>query len=361
MVILGNVLGLICGLDFGKLSNKSLSDSRELAAFTPTISLIVPVLNGGENFRQCLQSVSPIAQKLLEIIVVDDGSTDDSGKLAAEFGAKVITFPAPGGPARARNKGAEIARGNILFFIDADVTLTVETIDRLIAAFSHSPSLDALIGSYDDSPGSPNFLSQYKNLFHHYTHQTSSEEASTFWGACGAVRRDAFWAVGGFDECYRYPSVEDIELGYRLKREGYQIKLDKTIQVKHLKHWRVGSLLRADIFYRAIPWTELLWRDRQFSNDLNLKNSSRLSLILTYLLVICLIGGWWWSILWLFALGISFALLLLNFSVYRFFLQKRGILFTFGVIPWHWLYFFYGGLAFVIGTIRYRLYHKLKI
>ncbi|XWK88430.1 MAG: glycosyltransferase family 2 protein [Phormidium sp.] len=344
-----------------KFSNKIFSDSSELAKSTLTISLIVPVLNGGENFRQCLQSLSKVAEKLLEIIVIDDGSTDDSGKLAAELGAQVITFPSPGGPARARNKGAEVAKGEILFFIDADVTLTVETIDRLITAFSHSPSLDALIGSYDDSPGSSNFLSQYKNLFHHYTHQTSSEEASTFWGACGAVRREAFWAVGGFDEGYRYPSVEDIELGYRLKQAGCRIKLDKTFQVKHLKDWRVGSLLRAEIFYRAIPWTELLWRDRQFSNDLNLKNSSRLSLILTYLLVFCLIGGWWWSILWLIGLGVSLALLLLNLPLYRFFLQKRGILFTFGVIPWHWLYFFYGGLAFVIGTIRYHLYHKRKI
>ena len=344
-----------------KFSNKNFSDSRDLAKSTFTISLIVPVLNGGENFRQCLQSVSAVAEKFYEFIVIDDGSTDDSGKLAAELGAKVITFPSPGGPARARNKGAEVAQGDILFFIDADVTLTVETIDRLIAAFSDSPSLAALIGSYDDSPGASNFLSQYKNLFHHYTHQTSSEEASTFWGACGAVRRDAFWAVGGFDEHYRYPSVEDIELGYRLKQAGCRIKLDKTVQVKHLKHWRVGSLLRAEIFYRAIPWTELLWRDRQFSNDLNLKNSSRLSLILTYLLVFCLIGGWWWSILWLVGLGVSLALLLLNLPVYRFFLQKRGILFTFGVIPWHWLYFFYGGLAFVIGTIRYHLYHRLKI
>ena len=344
-----------------KFRDQNFSDSTELATSKLKISLIVPVLNGGENFRRCLQSVSKVAEKLFEFIVIDDGSTDDSGKLAAEFGAKVITFPFPGGPARARNAGAKIAQGDILFFIDADVTLTGETIDRLITAFSDRPHLDALIGSYDDSPGASNFLSQYKNLFHHYTHQISSEEASTFWGACGAVRKEVFWAVNGFDERYLYPSVEDIELGYRLKKARYQIKLDKTVQVKHLKYWRIGSLLRAEIFFRAIPWTELLWRDRQFSNDLNLKNSSRLSLILTYLLVFCLIGGCWWSILWLVGLAVSLTLLLLNLDLYRFFLQKRGILFTFGVIPWHWLYFFYGGIAFAIGTIRYYLYHKLKI
>lgn len=332
-------------------------NSRQADSLPPTLSIIVPVHNGGEAFRQCLHSLSTVASKVLEIIVVDDGGTDDSSKLAAQMGARVIRLPLSGGPARARNQGAQVARGDILLFIDADVTLTVDTIEQVVATFRDRPHLAALIGSYDDAPGSANFLSQYKNLFHHYTHQTGWEEASTFWGACGAIRREVFGAVGGFDESYRHPSVEDIELGYRLKRAGYSIQLCKQIQVKHLKRWEVGSLLRAEIFYRALPWTELLWRDRQFKNDLNLSHSSRLSLILTYALVICFMAGWWWVSAWWAGIGISLILLGLNWPVYRFFYQKRGLLFTLRVIPWHWLYFLYGGLAFVIGTIRYHLYH----
>lgn len=335
-------------------------NSGQSAPSAPTLSIVVPVHNGGEYFRQCLHSLSAVVSKVLEIIVVDDGGTDNSSLLAEQLGAKVIKLPSSGGPARARNRGAQVARGDILLFVDADVTLTVDTIDQVIATFRDRPTLAALIGSYDDAPGAPNFLSQYKNLFHHYTHQTGWEEASTFWGACGAIRREVFWAVGGFDEGYRYPSVEDIELGYRLKRAGYPIQLCKRVQVKHLKRWEVVSLLRAEIFYRALPWTELLWRDRQFNNDLNLRQSSRVSLILTYTLVACVIGGWWWAPAWLVGIGVMLILLGLNLPVYRFFYQKRGLLFTLQVIPWHWLYFFYGGLAFVIGTIRYHLYHKLK-
>lgn len=70
--------------------------------------------------------------------------------------------------------------------------------------------------------------------------------------------------MGGFDESYRKPSIEDIELGYRLKQAGLKIRLCKALQVKHLKRWEVVSLLRADFFYRALPWTELILRDRQF-------------------------------------------------------------------------------------------------
>lgn len=321
----------------------------------PTISMIIPVYNGGANFYQCLRSLSAVATKVLEIIVVDDGGTDDSALLAEQIGARVFKFASPGGPARARNRGAQIAQGSILFFIDADVTLTEETIDEVVKTFRKCPTLAALIGSYDDEPGAKNFLSQYKNLFHHYTHQTSCKDASTFWGACGAIRREAFWAVGGFDERYRYPSIEDIELGYRLKRAGYQIQLNKAVQVKHLKHWKVGSLLRAEIFYRAIPWTELLWRDQQFNNDLNLKQSSRFSLVCTYALLFCLVAGWWWFPAWLISLGIGLLLLILNWPLYSFFYQKRGLLFTVQVVFWHWLYFFYGGLAFAIGTVRHLL------
>ncbi|MBW4579543.1 MAG: glycosyltransferase [Tildeniella nuda ZEHNDER 1965/U140] len=319
-----------------------------------TVSVIVPVYNGGENFRQCLQSLSLVAPNVLEIIVVDDGSTDDSKQLAEQAGFTVLQFPTAGGPARARNRGAQVANGTLLFFMDADTTLTVCTIEQMVQAFRDRPDLAALVGSYDDAPGAPNFLSQYKNLLHHYTHQTACEDASTFWGACGAIRRDIFWKVRGFDERYRYPSIEDIELGYRLKRAGYLIQLNKTVQVKHLKHWQVGSLLRAEVFYRAIPWTELLWRDRQLNNDLNLKNATRFSILLTYALLACLVAGWW-SASWTLGLGLALLLLIVNRDIYQFFYQKRGLWFTLRVIPWHWLYFFYCGLALIVGTLRYHL------
>jgi GT2 family glycosyltransferase len=319
------------------------------------VSIVIPVHNGGESFRQCLASLSQYVPASTEVIVVVDGGTDQSYQLAEVFGAKVIQSSIARGPAHARNVGAAIATGAILFFVDADVTLGANTLNQVITVFQEQPELGALIGSYDDAPGAANFLSQYKNLFHHYTHQTGNEDASTFWGACGAIRRDVFLAIGGFDEAYRHPSVEDIDLGYRLKQTGCSIRLCKQIQVKHLKCWRVVSLLRAEIFYRAVPWTELIWRDRQFNNDLNLSHSSRLSLLLTYALLFVSIAIWWWSPALIIASAISLTLLCLNWSVYRFFYQKRGGWFALRVIPWHWLYFLYGGFAFALGTLRYHL------
>jgi glycosyltransferase involved in cell wall biosynthesis len=321
-----------------------------------TISVIVPVYNGGESFRQCLKSLKALNPPPLELIVVADGDTDGSWQLAEDFGAQVIRLTtSSGGPARPRNIGALQAKGDYLFFVDADVCVSSDTVGQVGGTLHSNPGLTALMGSYDDAPAAPNFLSQYKNLFHHYVHQLAQKEASTFWGACGAIRREIFLEMGGFDETYRRPSIEDIELGYRLKKAGHQIWLCKDIKVKHLKRWSIGSMLKADFFYRAIPWTELILRDRRFTNDLNIRHSERLCVLLTYGLVGALVGSFWWLPLLAVAALIMVALLGINAPLYGFFLKKRGLRFALQSIPWHWLYYLYSGLAFGIGLTRHVL------
>ncbi len=333
----------------------------------PSASIVVPVYNGGDAFRRCLISLQRWAPASTEVIVVSDGDSDGSWRVAEKFAdtldLQLIRLSESKGPANARNLGAEAAKGDIVFFVDADVEILPDTVSRVIESFHIDPQLAALIGSYDDAPGAPNFLSQYKNLFHHYTHQTARLEASTFWGACGAIRRPVFQSVGGFDTSYRKPCIEDIELGYRLKQADYMIHLRKDIQVKHLKRWTPVSLLRADVFYRALPWMALLLQVRQthpaqyerFTSDLNLKWNSRFSVMLVYgLLLSIAIAPWHPSSLFLtilFGLSLTF----INFSVYEFFRQKRGWLFALRTVPWHWLYFFYSGFAYVVTLVRHQL------
>ncbi len=319
------------------------------------ISVIIPVYNGGLKFRQCLTSVKALCPSPIEVIVVGDGDTDGSSEFAEEIGMAVARLPSPGGPARARNIGASRAKGEIVFFVDADVTLPSDAIGQVASLFQQDSHLSALFGSYDDHPGEPSFLSQYRNLLHHYVHQHGREEASTFWGACGAIRRNVFIAIGGFDDRYRKPSIEDIELGYRLRKAGHNIRLCKSLQVKHLKQWTVASMLTADMFQRAIPWTELMLRDRNCINDLNTGMSGRASVMGTFVLVGALLLAPWYGPMLAVAGVMAVFLLVLNAGVYGFFLRKRGLLFVLRVIPWHWFYFFYGGLGFLIGLGRHLL------
>ena len=318
-----------------------------------TICVIIPVYNGGPSFRKCLASVKALLPPPIEVIVVGDGDTDGSSQFAQEFGVNVLRFSSPGGPARARNFGASRAKGEIVFFVDADVTLPSDAIGRVAKVFQQEPDLAALFGSYDDDPGETNFLSQYRNLLHHYVHQNGREDASTFWGACGAIRREIFLAMGGFDEMYVTPSIEDIELGYRLKRAGYPIRLCRSLQVKHWKRWELCSMLKADFFQRALPWTDLILRDRNCINDLNTGMSGRASVLLTFGLLCALAVSPWHPPALAIAGVMALALLILNGPLYLFFLRKRGVRFVLRVIPWHWLYFIYSGIGFATGLVRH--------
>jgi glycosyltransferase involved in cell wall biosynthesis len=319
----------------------------------PTISVIIPVYNGGENFQKCLESLAHAAPPPDEIIVVSDGDTDGSWRRAESFGFRVLRLPSPGGPGRARNFGARAAKSDILLFIDSDVAIPPDAAGRIAAIFEADSALDALFGSYDDAPEATNFLSQVKNLMHHFVHQSAREEASTFWGACGAVRRELFLALDGFDESYRQPSIEDVELGYRLKQAGRKMLLCKSLQVKHLKRWRAGSLLKSDLLHRALPWTELMLRHGRLLNDLNFRPSSRASALLACGLAASLIAAWW--TVW--ALGCAallvLSLLALNAPLYGFFYRKRGFNFLLRAVLWHWSYYFYSALAFAAGSAVY--------
>ncbi len=250
------------------------------------ISVVIPVKNSERELERCLRALGESQHAPLECIVVDDGSTDGSARVARKHGCTVITCKTSRGPAAARNEGARKARGDILFFLDADVCVQPDSIERVERQFASDPQLDALIGSYDQSPASPDFLSQYKNLMHHFVHQSGQEAASTFWSGCGAIRRSVFEQYSGFSEDYRRPAIEDIELGYRLTADGRKILLDKDLQVKHLKAWSFWRLLKTDIFDRGIPWTELILRDSSMPNDLNVQISQRISVALVYVMLI---------------------------------------------------------------------------
>jgi hypothetical protein len=168
--------------------------------------------------------------------------------------------------------------------VDADVCVHSDAIDRIAEALS-DPEVDAVIGSYDDDPSSPDFLSQYKNLMHCFVHQTASSEASTFWSGCGAIRRDVFLVLSGFDANYKRPAIEDIELGYRMRQAGRRIVLDRDLRVRHLKKWTFWALVRTDVVDRGIPWTELILRDQDMPDDLNLQISQRVSIGLVYVIL----------------------------------------------------------------------------
>jgi cellulose synthase/poly-beta-1,6-N-acetylglucosamine synthase-like glycosyltransferase len=168
----------------------------------------------------------------------------------------------------ARNLGARRADGEILVFVDADVEVHADAFIRIRAAFDDDPELTAIFGAYDDEPAGASLVSDFRNLLHHHVHHQGVGPATTFWTGLGAVRRDAFFGAGGFDETVAW--IRDIEFGMRLSRGGGVIVLDPSIQGKHLKRWTLTSMLETDLFRRGVPWLRLILEGRADSAALNL-------------------------------------------------------------------------------------------
>ncbi|MGB1253818.1 MAG: glycosyltransferase family 2 protein, partial [Candidatus Promineifilaceae bacterium] len=109
----------------------------------PLFSVVIPVLNGGSAFAVCLAALRRSRFADWELIVVDDGSCDDSAEMAQSHGATILNTP-QAGPAHARNVGAQAARGRYLFFLDADCEVHEDTLWKSAEILQADPSLDAL-------------------------------------------------------------------------------------------------------------------------------------------------------------------------------------------------------------------------
>lgn len=316
----------------------------------PFVSIIIPVYNGADTLPTCVAAVKASEYHNFELIVVDDGSTDDSGSVARAMGCRVIVVSRNRGAGHARNLGVAAASGEVLLFGDADVVIRPTTIRQAVQSLADG-RWDAVFGSYTSETPAPGFFSQFHNLLHHYTHQHSQESAATFWTGCGAVRRNAFEAVGGFDE--RYPPLEDIALGYALSAAGFRIRLDKGMQVTHLKRHSFLTLLRTYLLRRAVPWTRMMLVHRGFRSDLNTRLEHVLSVALACLLPLCILGAAWHWLAVVPAIGMELGLLWANRNFLGFLRRERGWWFAAcGALQLH-LFYIVCGVGAVGGLLSY--------
>lgn len=264
---------------------------------TLRLAVIIPVYNSSHLLEDTLQALAKGTRHPEELIVVDDGSLDSSAEVAERLGAQVLRMQHNVGPAVCRNRAAQLCESEVLVFLDADTCVHVDTLELIASVLSEDPTLTAVIGAYDDSPTDTRLCSQYRNLAHTYVHRSANRNALTFWSGCGAVRRAAFLRLGGFDERYRRPSIEDIEFGYRMSDAGLRILLSPEIQVTHSKRWTVRSCIKTDIVDRGVPWMTLLLRRGRVPNDLNLRIHHRVAVLLSGGAAACLvlsIRSLWW-------------------------------------------------------------------
>ena len=316
-----------------------------------TVSAVVPVLDSKHQLERSLPPLiaAKDAGQLLEVLVADDGSRDGSGDYARAVGARVVTSPRrASGPSRARNLAAEQARGDVLLFVDADVVIDEAAVGRVVATFEDD-DVGSVYGSYDDEPAHRGYASLYMNLRHHYGHRERCDDVDTFWAGLGAIRRDAFMAVGGYDaDAFPYPSVEDIDLGRRLRGAGARIRRDPKVLGKHLKQWTWWQVVHTDIMRRAAPWSLLMRRFPGAFRDLNVSGAERLKAALALAFVasspLVVLGQ---AFVWAWLLLLS-AVAVANIKLLGVFVRCGGLPFAIVGLLFHQLHLCYSAATYVI-------------
>ena len=239
---------------------------------TPRVSVVIPTHNGAATLAACLESLQASTLAPDEIIIVDDASTDATAQTAARFACRVIRLDENVGAARAKNRGAAEAAGDILFFTDDDVIVARESLARTAEDFADA-RVAGVVGLLDAKIPFEDFASNFKNLWMRFTYERlPREHIGVFYTSIAAMRRETFLQLGGFDENYRGASIaEDTEFGQRAWGTGCWLRLDPRVTATHCKHYTLRQVLVTDYlraralmlmrlrkrgqpFFTSVPW-----------------------------------------------------------------------------------------------------------
>jgi glycosyltransferase involved in cell wall biosynthesis len=229
------------------------------------ISIVIPTYNSSRFMPNLLESIFKQAVEDMEVIIVDDCSKDDTVNIAKKYPVSVIQMEKNGGPARARNRGVNEAKGDIIFFLDSDVLVLDGTVREVKKYFENNPSANCVIGVCATEPLNKGFVPTYMAMFE-YIHLVSARDGrvSVFAPRCGAIKKELFQRVGGYKESYKGADVEDFELARRINRVD-SIHLNPKILVRHQFVNNFNEAVR-NYFKRAVMWIHLFLKDKQFDN-----------------------------------------------------------------------------------------------
>jgi cellulose synthase/poly-beta-1,6-N-acetylglucosamine synthase-like glycosyltransferase len=217
----------------------AMKDSRNPMA-TEQAGIIIPVRNGAATLAACLDACFAQTVKPADVIVVDDGSTDNSAAIARDKGARVVV-QAPSGPAAARNRGAKEAAWGVIAFTDADCIPQPDWLERLLEAFE--PGVDGVGGAYANA-NPDKWLSRMIQQEILLRHEKMQGEVDFLGSFNAAFRREAFMEMGGFDEDFKAASAEDNDLSYRMRDAGYALRFAPNAVVAHNHPERLWPYLR---------------------------------------------------------------------------------------------------------------------
>lgn len=225
----------------------------------PYLSVIIPAYNASVSLGRLLTSLKTSKFTNYEVIVGDDASNE---QYLVDKGTKIVRLTRNKGPAAARNAAAKRAHGQVLVFLDADVTVYPDTLSKIALKFKEDHDLTAVTGVWDKHQKSKAFFPQFKAL-RDWSYWTNERDRDGYYylfsTRIAAIRREVFTRLGGFNEAFR--QMEDVELTYRIAKR-YAIIFAPDVRVHHEfeDFWPVAK----KYFWRSFYWTKMYKERRKF-------------------------------------------------------------------------------------------------
>jgi len=285
------------------------------------ISIIIPIYNAEKTLDECLKAIFSSHYQHFEVIVVDDGSQDNSLHIAYSFPCTILKLTHNKGASAARNWGAKNAKGDILLFIDADIVITRDTLDLFVDSLKKYP---AVFGMYTQKPGTNGLLSLYQNFYAHKSIRNTKDITAMFYSYCAAIRRELFDTIGGFDERWVRATFEDVDFGMRVVEHGYQIHLNKNIEVVHYNYYTMRKFIK-NYYYKSLDLSKFMFNKKRLTLNnegwTNYKNliSFLAGLLTMPLFLLSLVSHWFLIPLLIFLV----LFLAMNLDFYTFVLKEK--------------------------------------
>jgi GT2 family glycosyltransferase len=232
----------------------------------PTVSVVVCAYNAADTIDDCLTALARVDYPRFEVIVVDDGSSDDTARrIRAHPWARLIQV-ANGGLSAARNIGMHAATGEIVAYVDADVRVEPSWLSYLVQPFVTSDAI---------AVGGPNVVPQDDGWFAQCvacspgapSHVLLDDRVAEHVPGCNlAIRRDALLRIGGFDPIF-LRAGDDVDVCWRLQEQGGRVAFSPAALVWHHHRGRLGAYWRQQVGYgEGEAWLRLRHR-RRFSGS----------------------------------------------------------------------------------------------
>lgn len=228
-------------------------ERRDCASVSLPLSVVIPVRNSPAQLKVCLEALLKNRLDEIEILVVDDASSDETPDVAAALAGEIdvplrlLRLERRLGPAAARNAGMRAACNRHVLFLDADIVLPEHAIQSLMETVENNamrPEIAGAMGVYSEQIPWTDYISDYKNLHVCFLHQTTETLSPYLHTPILCINRDVLEAEGGFDSSLE--TAEDFRMGVKLGSKGYRFIMDRRVQGTHLKRLSVRALLKED-------------------------------------------------------------------------------------------------------------------